>query len=427
MVSLSGLLLIPAILAGLSSLLYNPVKFRLEQLGVTRHADTIKNFHGSEPTSLRVIPSTVQCEDLHHHQGLIFAACQDPDLPAERHSWFPPLANFDDPHAITGGRLVEIDPITFTSRTLDLEGFDLPFVTHGIDVLADPTDPTSIYIFAVNHLPNPEYYSLSGSALPNVTSKTPKARSQIEVFHHKLRSQSALHIRSVRHPLLRTPNDIVATTPRSFYVTNDHHYRSGLKRDVEDLFTQYLAPWSELAYVTFDGKGDDDEGVNVEIAIDKEHNPNGLGRGASPDEIVLTDAIGGVVTRLQSTLTSKGLSLRAEDRTVLPHAVDNPSFYSSEKASGYVIAGLLRGCDLAAKRKIYIPPGGEAWDPLTVTFIPRAEDGAILVNERRTLFQDTGKTLRSASIALIVKKEAEEWLYVSGFFSLGVIAVRVEI
>lgn len=424
---MASLLLIPAALAGISSFLYSPVKLRLEQLGVTRHADTIVTIHGSEPTSLHVIDGTVQCEDLHHHRGLIYAACQDPELPAERHSWFPPLTNFDNPHAITGGRLVEIDPKTFTSRTLELQDFDLPFVTHGIDVIPDPTDPTSIYIFAVNHLPNPDYYSVSGSALPNVTSETPKARSQIEVFHHNLHSPSALHIRSVRHPLIRTPNDIVATSPRSFFVTNDHYYRSGLKRDLEDILTPKLAPWSDVAYVTFDGKGTDDEGVDVEIALESEHNPNGLGRGATPDEIVLADAVGAVVTRLQTTADSKGRSLHVQDRTVLTHTIDNPSYYSSGKTSGYVIAGLLRGCDLAAKSRVYIPPNSEAWDPMTVTFIPRADNGTMLVEEKRTIFQDTGKTIRSASAALIVNNGEEEWLFVSGFASLAVVAVKVKI
>lgn len=424
---MATLLLLSATLIGGLSSLYSPVKFRIEQFGITRHTDTIRDIHGSDPKSLRVIPETVHCEDLHYHRGLIFAACQDPDLPTERHSWFPPLANFGSPHAITGGRLVEIDPKTLTSRQLDLEGFDLPFATHGIDVIADPTDPTSIYIFAVNHLPNPEYYGLSGSALPNVTSDTPKARSQVEVFHHKLRSKSALHIRSVRHNLLRTPNDIVATSPRSFYVTNDHHYRSGLKRDAEDVLTSYMAPWSDIVYVTFDGKTDGDNGLTAEIALDGEHNPNGLGRGATPDEIVLTDASGGVVTRLQSTLGSKGWSLRVQDRTVLPHTVDNPFFYSSEKASGYVIAGLLRSCDLAANSKVHVPPGLEARDPVTVTFIPRADNGTMLVEEKKTLFQDSGRILRSASIALIVRDGADEWLFVSGFVSLGVVAIKVEI
>ena len=321
-----------------------------------------------------------------------------------------------------------IDPKTFTTQTLTLEDFSAPgFATHGIDVIPDPTDPaTSAYIFAVNHLPNPDYYDPTTSGpRPNVNSSTPKARSRIEVFHHPLNSTYALHIRSITHPLIRTPNDLVATGPRSFYVTNDHHYRAGLKRDAEDIFAQ--ARWSDVVHVTFSGSGSGDEGVTAEVALDHEHNPNGLGRGATADEIILNDASGGMMARLESRLQKEGRSLEVVDRTRLPHTIDNPSYYSSGTVSGYVIAGLLRAVDLGVKAKKYIAHGDGAWDPPVVSFLPRAANGTILASERKVLFQDTGAMLRSGTVAVIKDVDGEQWLFVSGVLANGVVAVKVEL
>ncbi|KAL9114695.1 MAG: hypothetical protein Q9227_001373 [Pyrenula ochraceoflavens] len=431
---MASLLIIPAALIGLSSFFYQPVKFRLEQVGITRHASSIHNVHGSDPSSVHTIPDAFQCEDLHTlpTSHLIFAACQDPAEPQEHTQWFPPLAIFDQPKSTSGGRLVTIDPKTFAAQTLLLDDFSSPgFVTHGIDVIPDPTDPaTSAYIFAISHLPNPAYYDLNTNIPhPNVTSSTPKALSRIELFHHPLNTTHALHIRSITHPLIRTPNDLVATSPRSFYVTNDHHYRSGLLRDAEDILTKPFTGWSDVVYVTF--TGDDtanlDDGVTAEVALDGEHNPNGLGRGATLDEIVLNDASGGVMTRLNSTNTKAGRSLSIVDRVSLSHTVDNPTYYASPKKPGYVIAGLLRAVDLAAKSRIYIPKGNGAWDPPIVSFLPRAENGSVLLSERKVLFQDKGDLLRTGTTAVIVDVEGEQRLFVSGVLANAVVAVKVEL
>lgn len=47
----------------------------------------------------KVIPDTTFCEDLHYHAAskLLFTACESDDT--TRFSWFPPVANLDDPTA----------------------------------------------------------------------------------------------------------------------------------------------------------------------------------------------------------------------------------------------------------------------------------------------------------------------------------------
>lgn len=98
-----------AALAAAGALLYNPLKLRAEVLGFTRPYGSVQNIHGE---GLKVIPDTVQCEDLHHHlpSGLLFTACQG--KAAERFSWFPPLANFRDKKAADNskGSIYVIDP-----------------------------------------------------------------------------------------------------------------------------------------------------------------------------------------------------------------------------------------------------------------------------------------------------------------------------
>lgn len=51
--------------------------------------------------------------------------------------------------------------------------------------------------------------------------------SRIEVFTLTMNSKSAVakHTRSIIHPLLRTPNSVVALNENEFYITNDHYFR----------------------------------------------------------------------------------------------------------------------------------------------------------------------------------------------------------
>lgn len=74
---------------------------------------------------------------------------------------------------------------TMTSTRLAFQNFEQPFITHGIDVIEDPADANAVYIFAVNHPSNPEYYERE-----KPDTDATKARSQIELFHHALNDHS---------------------------------------------------------------------------------------------------------------------------------------------------------------------------------------------------------------------------------------------
>ena len=83
---------------------------RGKTLGAVRLAlGTEANFHplGAD-SDVKIIPDTINCEDLHVHEGLIFAACQEKD--GTRKGWFPALHNFNDPSQAVYGNLRIIDP-----------------------------------------------------------------------------------------------------------------------------------------------------------------------------------------------------------------------------------------------------------------------------------------------------------------------------
>ncbi|KID60501.1 Serum paraoxonase/arylesterase 2 [Metarhizium brunneum] len=383
------------------------------------------------------IPDTVHCEDLHYHEPsrLIFTACEG--VEATRYAWFPALGHFDDPNVglKAQGSIEVIDPSTMKAKKLKFTNFNGPFVTHGIDVIDDPDKPKgkAVYLFAVNHLPNPAFAE---------DASEPKARSIVEVFYYDIGSDSVEHVRSVWHPLITTPNDIVAVSPTSFFVTNDHFYRDGIKREIETLY--FGAKWSNTIFVEFteltDGSfRDSDVEVKASVALDGVHNNNGLGHGRTPSEVLVVSCASGRlhiadVVSPKSDGESPRIAIRQS--VAFDSTLDNPSWFrdpyanSTYDASGLVVAGLPRAVDLAKNQHN-----------------PRGTDGAIVWkatpsrdetagNEEswvnRLLFEDDSTRIRTASAAVLVaidpakeKGERKAWLFVTGFISTNVVAAKV--
>jgi hypothetical protein len=310
------------------------------------------------------------------------------------------------------------------SRRLEFDYFHEPFVTHGIDVIADPSAKDAVFIFAVNHLPNPEY---------RPGESVPKARSQIEIFHHNLGSQSARHVRSVLHKLITTPNDIHAISPTAFYITNDHFYRQGILRDMEDAIP--AAGWSDTTYVqlsTLDTNASD-EGVLASIAFTGLHNNNGLGHGprisSTDEEFLITSACSGVFHRLAAS-PGEQHKLNLIESIHMPSNLDNPSYLldpygTPEKdISGYILPGLTKGLAFQRthKEKSVVHPGA-------IWYIPKSSEGNW---EIRLLFEDDGSKISAITSAAAVPIEPEgetrsAWLFVTGVMADNVIAVKVEL
>lgn len=382
------------------------------------------------------IPDTIHCEDLHHHipSGYLFTACEDKT--ATRFKWFPPLANFADPELASEsqGSIHVIDPKRLEGRRLKFENFKGPFVTHGIDVIDDDKQPKgrAVYIFAVNHLPDPTVEE----------GQETRARSQIEVFHHVIGSPSVKHIRSVWHPLIRTPNDVLASSPTSFYVTNDHYYSGHhFMRTVEDGY--HGAKWTDTVHVHLETltAADATTGVVANVALGGMHNNNGLGRGRTKHEILVSQAASGVmhVAEFSEDKTTGHISIL--ETLEVDSVVDNPSYFSdpfasnpTDDRSGFLLPGISWAIDLAKTSR---DPAGK--DPVLVYFVKQNKDQEAtspLRWEKRVIFEDDSSRIRSASAAVLVaidpakaspKGARQAWLFVTGFLSENMIALKVDL
>ncbi|KAI1411057.1 hypothetical protein F5Y13DRAFT_66147 [Hypoxylon sp. FL1857] len=412
----------------MASVLFTPFSqliTRMKVLGITRLFGPIQNIHGED---LSVIPDTPFTEDLHYHtpSGLLFGASEGDQK--TRATWFPPLAIWKDPRLIGRGTIVVTDTKTMRATRLTLRDFDGPYNTHGIDIYSPRDDPTSVYIAAVNHLPNPEYYN-SPNAPKN--SKIPKARSRLELFHHEIGTSEATHIRSIWHPLIRTPNDVLFKSLNEIYVTNDHYYREGPMRPIEMFALGNLAPWTDLIHLRIDdplSKVANDTGVTGEAAIKGLQSNNGLGHGRTPSEVMVVRALTGELV-LAEVDKQNPPKLRVNETIQLDSTLDNPSYFSdpyAEKtgrdASGYVLAGMAQA--------IAFPNG---LDPAMVWLVQPTTKGKQKWT-RRLIFQDDGRIIRTASTAILVavdpetndgKKQAH--LFVTGPLGQGIVVSKIDL
>ncbi|KAG9572252.1 calcium-dependent phosphotriesterase, partial [Aureobasidium melanogenum] len=310
--------------------------------------------------------------------------------------------------------------------------FDKTFVSHGIDVIADPQAKDAVYIFAVNHFPNPEFVS---SRREHII----KSNSRIELFRHVIGSSTAKHIRTISHKLIETPNDIYAVSPTEFYVTNDHRHREGLMRELET-----LAPfaWSTTVHVSITDPSatSDTEGLEVKTALTGIKNNNGLGHVHDFNEVTVVSAERGILYRCVPDPQTKTLTI--EETIRMDSNLDNPSWYhdhwasADDDKSGYVLAGLARGIDLAGNTR-----NPSAKDPTYVWLVQRQQSSTTDQDaqaegawQKRLIFADDGAKLRTASAAVIVgidpKKEGgrkKGWLFATGFMSANVVATKIDL
>lgn len=96
---------------------------------------------------------------------------------------------------------------------------------HAIDLWRSPKDPNHLTIFINSHRP------------PKNRALAPKegADSVVEIFETLVGTDEASYVKTVKDPLVRTPNNIAATGPRTFYVSNDHRYKQHWSRAYEIL------------------------------------------------------------------------------------------------------------------------------------------------------------------------------------------------
>lgn len=123
-------------------------------------------------------------------------------------------------------------------------------------------------------------------------------RNTIEVYD--VGETRLTHRTTLSDPMLVAPNDLVAVTPTQVYVTNDHHYPSGLMHTIEDYFRR---PWANV--VLWDGHTFREVAGGIRIA-------NGVNVSADGKTVYVVSTIGQAVRVYDRDAASGGLTLRGE-------------------------------------------------------------------------------------------------------------------
>jgi hypothetical protein len=93
------------------------------------------------------------------------------------------------------------------------------FASHGLGIFEDPENEKKLYLFFVNH-------RRSGSCF--------------EIFEHTLDTNELIHLETIQHELIYTPNDVVPVSKHEFYFTNDHYFTNPTYKQFErELFLLY--------------------------------------------------------------------------------------------------------------------------------------------------------------------------------------------
>jgi arylesterase / paraoxonase len=106
------------------------------------------------------------------------------------------------------GKIFGYDLAAPQPRPVDLTPqADPDFHPHGISLFKGKTDT----LFVINHQ---------------------GGKHRVEIF--RIENRGLKRVKSLAHPMLTSPNDLVAVGPGSFYVTNDHGHVRGVMRTLED-------------------------------------------------------------------------------------------------------------------------------------------------------------------------------------------------
>ncbi|KAH7912397.1 hypothetical protein BJ138DRAFT_1083638 [Hygrophoropsis aurantiaca] len=223
------------------------------------------------------VPELKACEKvvLHHPSGVLYLACS---TQISRTYWTPALDRLDSSGMSTEDYVATYNPKTKKVQRMTLSGFNSSrgINVHGMDVVASSSDPSTLYVYLVNHRK-----PLIGD------SRKVGADSAIEVFRTQLGSDVLTHLQTFEDPsVIITPNDIAGSSDgKSFHVTNDHSLKAGWRRHLNTL----LQPSdTSVAYCHADH--------GCKFAVKGLHASNGIvkGRGANETFYVVDCTLGDI-------------------------------------------------------------------------------------------------------------------------------------
>ncbi|KAG0214225.1 Arylesterase-domain-containing protein [Mortierella sp. GBAus27b] len=279
---LKGSIVVLVVLAALS---YNFFKNAVIDLGLLLGTVVPLNTEGCE-----TVKGLEACEDIHVHQasGIAFTSCGNAEA---RKGWYPPMAkiNATTENAFQD-KFVIYDLKSGKYDVMELAGLpaETDRVFHGLDIYERSANEFTI--FAVNHR---------------------RTGSVIEVLEYTVGDKVVQYKETIKHELIKTPNDIIALGPRSFYVSNDHYYSTGIKRVIEDSLRR---PWGNVIYYSPD---------NVFVAYDGVASANGMTANTDRSTVYVSACFGGALHVLKPR---ENHTLVDEDYIKLDFFTDNPSY-----------------------------------------------------------------------------------------------------
>ncbi|GAA5874787.1 hypothetical protein JCM16303_002982 [Sporobolomyces ruberrimus] len=210
------------------------------------------------------VKGLVGCEDawIDYDSGEAWLVCSSHEA---RKSWLPATLHLDSASL----------PAVSTDYIAVLNLKDNSYKRVQLNSL--PAEATGIYVHAIDVVKGSDgkkTVMINSHRPPKNRSlgKTLGANSVVEIFETTENSNELKHVKTVSHPLLRTPNNIVATGPRTFFASNDHRHKVHWSRAYEMLKS---VP-SDIIYC------DASKATAVcKVAADGIIYPNGIAKGPS--------------------------------------------------------------------------------------------------------------------------------------------------
>ncbi|OQU95553.1 hypothetical protein CLAIMM_01738 isoform 2 [Cladophialophora immunda] len=236
------------------------------------------------------------CEDvrIHHESATAFLACGYPET---REAFYPPLNRHDTVSAETYQEyFLKYDIKKDKATKLKIEGIDASYdlVLHGIDLFMPEGDDSKIYVFAVNH---------------------GRKGETIVLFSHTLGSDVLTYVREFKHPAVKTPNAVAATSLSSFFITNDHYFYGGgplatVLRSHED----HWGPWKWATDVVYCNASSDASSAEIDCRTVSPPNAHPSANGAllvdGGKTLMINDVVEATTTIYDVDPETKALTVR---------------------------------------------------------------------------------------------------------------------
>ena len=146
-----------------------------------------------------------------------------------------------------------------------------------------------------------------------------RAGSVVDLFQLNSNRTELSLVKRFRSSHITNPNDLVIYQDSGFFVTNDHRYRSGIMRFIEDMF---MMPWGTVVYCP---KDDQDK---CRVVADGLSFPNGIALssfGKGQEKLLVSETLGTAIRSYIIVTKNQGkhVSLRPSTITALDFMPDN--------------------------------------------------------------------------------------------------------